>query len=116
MSSINPITVRDGDLLVKGPNAVEFHVIDWDSFIPASATIVATSIVVALARFSGDTATDASRLAALVVDEATIVSSRVTQMRVSAGALGAKYSLTNRITMDDGQVERRSYSLLIQQG
>ena len=100
-------TVRGGGLIVKDPNSVEPLTFDWDTeHLPAAVTITSSEFFI-----SG---TDA----VLTKDnEGILPGSRTTQVRLLAGTLGVKYTLTNRVITDQSPTATKDQSIkvLIQQ-
>jgi len=99
--------IHSGGLVVKDPNAIEVFVVDWDQeHLATGVTIVTSSWFIA------------GRDSALTDDQASILSgSRRTTLRLSAGTLGYRYTVTNRIVTNESpaQTKDASFEVLIQQ-
>src|SRR6185295_4324860 len=96
------VTLRDGGLVIKDPGDIKTYTWDWDTENVAAGATIATSVWAV-------TGPDAL----LTVDQTTILSgARKTQMRLSAGTLGATYTVTNTITTSESpsQTKERSRS------
>lgn len=105
-----PLTVDDGQLILKDPDAIRVYTWDYDDHLSASATVI-TSIwlISAISPSTTDTA--------LTYDSASILAgSRTTQVRLLGGTLGQKYQVTNRFTTNESpqQGEDKSIYVLIE--
>ena len=99
--------IHSGGLVTKDPNAIEVFVVDWDQeHLATGVTIVSSSWFIA------------GRDAVLTDDQASILSgSRRTALRLSAGTLGYRYTVTNRIVTNESpsQTKDASFDVLIEQ-
>jgi len=100
------ISIPSGGLLVKDPNAIEVYVVDWDTLhLAVGVTITTSSWTI--------TGPDA----VLTKDnESVIAANRKTQLRLTAGTLGSKYTVTNRVVTNEvpAQTKDASFKVLIQ--
>jgi len=100
------ITVRGGGMIVKDPDSSEPLTFNWDEeHLPVGVTIVASSFLIL--------GTDA----VLTKDnEGILPGARTTQVRIIAGTLGVKYTLTNRVTTNQvpAAIKDQSIRVLIQ--
>ena len=97
-----------GSLVTKDPQATAWPKgIDWTAYlaqIDAAETIASSSWAI--------TGSDA----ALTQASASIVTgSKKTQVRLSAGTVDVKYTVTNTITTSSGVIDERSFTVLVQQ-
>lgn len=99
--------IQSGGLVVKDPNSIEVFVVDWDrENLPEGVTITSSEWEIS------------GRDAVLTSDQTSVISgSRKAQVRLSAGTLGYKYTVTNRIVTNEtpAQTKDASFSVLIQQ-
>jgi len=113
-------TIRAGGLIVKDPNSSELFAIDWDvEHLRAGVQIASQSffIVGPDAVLTKDNEALLTAAQATAQFERTVtVDNRGTQLRLLAGTLGAKYTVTNRITTNESpsQVKDASFKVLIQ--
>lgn len=91
----------------KDPSSLEPFGFDWTPWlaeIDAAETITASTWTV--------TGSDA----ALTVTAQSIVTGNLkTQVKVSAGTVGVRYTITNHITTSSGFVDERSFLVAVQQ-
>ena len=87
-------------LIAKDPQARIDYVIDWSAYL-AGQSVIASEWSVHPA-------------GGLTVEEAAFEPGR-TSVRVSGGALGHVYRLTNRVTLSDGQVDERSVTVRVEE-
>jgi hypothetical protein len=106
-----PLTIDDGGLIVKDPDDIDIYTFDWGTEHLAAAVTIATSSFFVTA-VSGDTTTTP-----LTVSDTTPLGiqagSRTTSVKVSAGALGSKWLLTNRITTSETPARQRDRSCIV---
>jgi hypothetical protein len=100
--------IRAGGLLVKDPNSTEVYTVKWDveHFADQPTVTIAAS-----------TFTITGPDTVLTKDnEFILAGNRQTQVRLLAGTLGAKYTVTNRITTNESpaQIKDASWKVLIQ--
>lgn len=104
------LTVDDGALIRKDPSDISVYTFDWDArALTASATITTSTWTITAIRPVGDSA--------LTSDSTSILAgSRKTQIRLTAGTLGASYLVTNRIVTNESptQTKERSITILVQ--
>src|SRR5678815_1479933 len=105
------VTIAPGAVITKDPSDVQTVIFDWDATNLAAAVTISTStFTIRALRPASDTA--------LTKDNASILSgSRKTQIRLSAGTLGALYELTNTITTNESptQTKERSVRVSVEQ-
>ena len=87
-------------LIAKDPQARIDHVIDWSAYLAGQSVIASVWSV--------------SPVGGLTVEEAALEPGR-TSVRVSGGAVGHVYRLTNRVTLSDGQVDERSVTVRVEE-
>jgi hypothetical protein len=99
-------SIRSGGLTVKDPNSAELFVMDWDEeHLETGVTIASSSWSI--------TGADS----VLTSDQASVLAgSRKTQVRLSAGTVGGRYTVTNRIVTNESpaQTKDASFKVLIQ--
>ena len=99
-------TPRPGDLFRKDPSGKLIYDMDWgtDGYLGSSVTIATSTWAV-----SGDDAI-------LTTDNASLPSARVARVRLLAGTLGKRYTITNHIITNESptQEDDRSFDVLIQ--
>lgn len=91
---------------VKDPSAILVYEMDWGTHWLAAAITIPSS-----------TWTISGPDAALTKDqESTVAGGRSTRLRLSAGTVGARYFVTNRIVTSEtpSQTDERTFELLIQ--
>jgi len=99
--------IHSGGLIVKDPNAEEVYVVDWGLEHLATGVEIDDSEWIISGR---DTA--------LTEDEdAILTGNRRTSIRLAAGTLGYRYTVTNRIVTNESpaQTKDASFEVLIQQ-
>lgn len=100
---------RPDDQIQKDPSSVEPQGFDWTAYLLelGSSVQIATSVW----SFTGADAV-------LVLDDDIIVSGNLkTQVMISAGTLGRRYTVTNRITTNSTPpvIDDRSFVVLVQE-
>lgn len=99
--------IKSGGLVVKDPNASKVYVMDWDEENLGDGVTITDSDW----EISGPDAL-------LTKDNESILSGdRTTQVRLLAGTLNAKYTVTNRIVTNEtpAQTKDKSFTVLVQQ-
>ena len=103
-------TIDDGGQVTKDPADIRTYIVDWDArHLATSVTIVTSVWTITAIRPSADTA--------LTKDQDSILAgTRKTQIRLSAGTLGAIYQVTNTIVTNEtpAQTIERSFRVLVQ--
>lgn len=104
------VTILPGDQVTKDPSDVKVYVFDWDTNNLAAAVTISTSswTITAL----GPSATDT----ALTKDsESVLAGSRKTQLRLTAGTVGQRYEIANKIVTNEtpSQTKERSFRVLV---
>lgn len=114
-------TVRSGGLVVKDPNSIEVFAFDWDfEHLQAGVQIASQSFFISGtdAVLTKDNEGLLTAAAASTQFERTVtVDNRGSQLRLIAGTLGVKYTVTNRIVTNETipQTKDASFKLLIQE-
>jgi hypothetical protein len=101
------IEIYSGGLAVKDPDSIEVFVMDWDQEQLATGVTISSSAWAITGRD-----------ALLTKDqESTLAGGRKTQLRLSGGTLGYKYTVTNTIVTSEtpAQTKDASFSVLIQE-
>ena len=100
---------RPGDLIVKDPNSVEPQGIDWTDFLAE----LGSTVVISTSTWS---VTGPDALLTLGNDS-ILTGSLKTKVFLTAGTLGGRYTLTNRIVTNSSPTvtEDASFKVLIQQ-
>jgi hypothetical protein len=105
------VTISPGALVTKDPSDIKVYIFDWDAEnLAAAVSITTSSFSITAIRPAADTA--------LTKDNESILSgSRKTQLRLTAGTLGALYEITNRIVTNEtpAQTKERSFRVLVEQ-
>lgn len=113
---MSTIQVSDGDLIIKDPDSTEIYQFSWDDVLPVGSSISVSAFLIALVRYTGATVEDAAALASLTQSATVIhVAGRMTQVTMAGSTLGAEYQVTNRVTLNDGQIKDGSFQILSQQ-
>ena len=100
------IGLRAGDLVLKDPASTEPYGFDWEDWLADLGEDVTVS------ESTWSVSPDDSTLT--LSDADVMVGDLQTQIRVSDGTLGHRYTITNHIVTSDGDVDERSFKLLIQ--
>lgn len=87
-------------LIAKDPQARIDHAIDWSAYLAGQSVIASVWSV--------------HPAGGLTVEDAAFEPGR-TSVRVSGGAMGQLYRLTNRVTLSDGQVDERSVTVRVEE-
>ena len=90
-------------LMVKDPQARIDHAMDWSGDLGGQSVVASEWHV------------SPAEPGALLIEAAGFEPGR-TRVRVSGGAVGQVYRLTNRVTLSDGQVEERSVTVRVEEG
>lgn len=101
---------RPGDLIVKDPSSIEPQGVDWTDYLAdlGSGVTIATSTWT-VSTITGDTAP-------LALSGAGIVTGSLkTQVTVTAGTEGYRYTVVNHIVTNTGVEDDRSFYVLVQQ-
>lgn len=106
------LTVVDGSLIRKDPEAIRVYTWDYDvldNLAPAVTIVNSTWSILAIYPSTSDSA--------LTKDsESVLPGSRSTQVRLTAGTMGQVYEITNRIVTNESpaQTKDKSIRVLIQ--
>lgn len=115
---MSTVTVREGTPVVKDPADIKVYVFDWDTLNLAAGVAISTSTFTITYVTSYDAAGNPlPNTIPLTKDQESILAgSRKTQVRLSAGTLGLKYRIDNRIVTNESpsQTKDRSFSVLVQ--
>lgn len=99
---------RPGDLVTKDPASTEPWGFDWTDWLAELGGSPTPIITESTYRVSG-------KDAALTTEDATIVTGSLsTQVRLVGGTVGLRYTVTNRIVASSGDIDERSFKVLIQ--
>lgn len=105
-----PLTIADGGLVTKDPADISVYTVDWNALhLAAAVTISTNTFTITAISPTGDTA--------LTKDQESILAGlRTTQLRLTAGTLGAKYRIDNKIVTSETppQTKERSFFVLIE--
>lgn len=94
-------TVYEGETITKDPNSIQTYVWNWDDRNLATGVSIASSSWIIAGPDS-----------ALTKDQESIVTGdRKTQVRLSAGTLGGKYTVTNRIVTNETPAQTKDWSM-----
>lgn len=113
-------TIRAGGLVVKDPNSEELFAIDWDlEHLRAGVQINSQTFYIAGADaiLTKDSESLLTAAQATTQFERTVtLDNRGTQLRLKAGTLGTRYTVTNRIVTNEtpAQTKDASFIVLIQ--
>jgi hypothetical protein len=106
------VTITNGDLVGKDPADIKVYTVDWDTNNLAPAVTIQTSTWTI-------TAIEPSTTDALLTkdSESILAGNRTTQVRLTAGTLGQKYAIANKIVTNEtpAQTKERSFYVLIEQ-
>lgn len=96
-----------GDLIIKDPSSIEPQGFDWTDYLAEFAT---TELIVT------STWTVSGPDAVLTTSSPSIVTGSLkTQVLLSAGTVGRKYTVTNQIVTTSSYTDDRSFVVLVQQ-
>lgn len=100
-------TIRSGGLTTKDSGSAEFFILDWDAETLAASVTISTSTW----SISGPDSVLTSANASILTGD------RKTQVKLSAGTAGAKYTVTNQIVTNESpsQTLERSFKVLIEE-
>jgi len=114
-------TIRAGGLIVKDPNSSEIYAVDWDlEHLRAGVQIASQSFLIT----GADAVLTKDSEGLLTAAQATTqfartvtLDNRGTSLRLLAGTLGVKYTVTNRIITNESpaQTKDASFKVLVQQ-
>ncbi|SCW69426.1 hypothetical protein SAMN02927924_02208 [Sphingobium faniae] len=90
------------NLYLKDPQARIDHEIDWSAYL-AGQHVTASAWHVSPGEAGG------------IVVEADAFEDLRTSVRLSGGAVGLLYCVTNRVTLSDGQVDERSVQIRVEE-
>lgn len=96
--------VNDGGLLAKDPSDSVVYEFEWDAHLDAAVGIATSTWTITAIRPSADTA--------LTKDEPAIAG-RTTQIRLTAGTVGAVYRLDNKIVTNETPTQTIERSVFI---
>lgn len=95
---------RPGDLILKDPDSIEPQGFDWTAWLAELGATISSST------WSVTPATSP----ALTLSSASIVTGNLrTQVKLSGGSLGVRYTVTNHIVADDGSEDDRSFDVQV---
>lgn len=102
-----PITITDGGYCEKDSDEVLVYVFDYDALnLPAAAALTSFGTFVLL---------PAAGITLTKDNEALLSGNRKTQVRLSGGTVGTKYTVINRVTTNEvpSQTKEKRFSLRI---
>jgi hypothetical protein len=103
-----PITVDDGSTVLKDPTEYRVMTFDWDDRSLATSVTISSSSWTITGE-SGDTTTTP-----LSSDNTSVLTgSRKTQIRLSAGALGSTWRVSNTITTNESPANIKTRSVWV---
>lgn len=103
-----PITVPDGTLVPKDPSEILIYVFDWDAEnLPVGVSIASENSTIT--GMSGDITTSPAAITAHTI----LSGNRKVQIRVSGGALGSKWRLSNFVVTNESPDQRKERSIFI---
>jgi hypothetical protein len=105
------VTISDGALVIKDPSDIKAYTFDYDTENLAVGAAILTSTFTITAVWPSTTDL------ALTKDQETILAgARKTQVRLSAGTLGQKYQIANKIVTSESpaQTKERSFTVWVQ--
>lgn len=93
---------RPGDQIQKDPASIEPQGVDWTDYLAELSTTISSS-------------TYAVSPSGLTLSGATIAAGNLkTQVTLSGGTLGIKYTVTNQIMTATGVTDERSFDVLVE--
>jgi hypothetical protein len=112
-------TIRSGGLTTKDPNSSEVFHFDWDNeHLYSTALISSSSFFISGTDAVLTKDNEGIGPSNLLLDNGTTLhANRYTQLRLIAGTLGVKYTVTNRIVTNEAipQTKDASFKVLIQE-
>jgi len=101
---------RPGDLIQKDPASIEPQGFDWTTYLlELGVGVIVSTSTWAITTIVGDASPMTLSGAAI------LVGSLKTQVTLTAGSVGSKYTVTNHITTSTGVVDERSFKVLVVQ-
>src|SRR6185436_14023084 len=97
-----PTTVRDGATVTKDPSDILIYVFDWDAKNLAASVII-NSQNTTVVGLSGDVTTTPM----VITDQNIMAGSRKVQVRLSAGAVGSLWRVSNFIQTNESPDQRK---------
>ncbi len=101
------IGLRAGDLVLKDPDSTEPYGLNWEDWLADLGADVILSDSTWTVSPDDDTLT--------LIDGGLIAGALSTQVRIADGILGHRYTVTNHIVTSDGNVDERSFKVLVQE-
>ncbi len=96
-----------GSLITKDPQSVEPQIMNWTAWLAELS--LGETITLSTWTITGNDAV-------LTYSAATIVTGSLkTQLKLSAGTLGLRYTVTNHVTTSSGYQDDRSFVVLMEQ-
>jgi hypothetical protein len=102
---MSPTISISRSLVTKDPNSIEYFIVDWTDQLATAVTIVTSTWEIA------------GPNALLTKDQESVVTgNKKTQLRLSAGTLHRRYTVTNRIVTNEtpAQTKDASFTVLIE--
>jgi hypothetical protein len=105
---MSSLVVHDGATITKDPADILVKHFDWDAENLAAGVIIANASIT-VAAVSGDTSTTP-----LTRDQVTFLpGSRKVQFRISAGAAGSLWRVTNQIVTNESPAQTKERSVYV---
>lgn len=101
-------TIHDGGQVVKDPADVSVYEFDWDEENLADGVTI-TSSTFTVVGIKGDI----TETPLTADSESVLTGDRKTQVRLSAGALGSKWRIDNRIVTDEAPAQTKERSFFV---
>jgi hypothetical protein len=111
MSEQEPIVIRPGDVVIKGPNEALVYAFDWDEENLPDGVELAAAGTFTITVVAGLNTTP------LTKDQESLLSgNRSSRVRLSGGTLGTLYNIAHLITTDETptQSKEQSFNVKIQ--
>lgn len=103
-----PITVPDGSLVTKDPSEILVYMFDWDAEnLPAGVTIASENSTIT--GMSGDITTTPASITVHTIQ----TGNRKVLVRVTGGALGSKWRISNFIVTNESPDQRKERSIFL---
>jgi len=101
---------RPGDLIQKDPSSIEPQGFDWTTYLAElGALVIISASTWTVSTIVGDAAP------MTLSGDAIVTGSLKTQVTLTAGSVGYKYTVTNHITTSSGVQDERSFKVLVVQ-
>jgi len=106
---MSTVTLKPDDLYTKDTNEQRLIIFDWDAESLAAAVTISTSTwVLTCVRPSSETPVNLANSSASILS-----GSRKTQTLLTAGTLGSRYKVTNRIVTNESPAQTKERSVFV---